>query len=108
MLISTDYNPSSILCFTTSSYFGIINCMDRANDAYILMSAGRMNCSQSVLTAYCEQFGLERSLALKLLKALRWHGRMGATCGAVTALIWCWDWRRKCGREPTPKSGQDL
>jgi len=49
------------------------------------MSAGRMNCSQSVLTAYCEQFGLERSLALKLAQGFGGGmGRMGGTCGAVT------------------------
>lgn len=59
--------------------------MDRANDAHALMSAGRMNCSQAVLTAYCEQFGLERSLALKLAQGFGGGmGRMGATCGAVT------------------------
>ena len=59
--------------------------MDRANDAYILMSAGRMNCSQAVLTAYGEQFGLERSLALKLAQGFGGGmGRMGGTCGAVT------------------------
>jgi C_GCAxxG_C_C family probable redox protein len=44
-----------------------------------------MNCSQAVLTAYCEQFGLERSLALKLAQGFGGGmGRMGATCGAVT------------------------
>jgi len=59
--------------------------MDRANDAHVLMSAGRMNCSQAVLTAYCEQFGLERSMALKLAQGFGGGmGRMGGTCGAVT------------------------
>jgi C_GCAxxG_C_C family probable redox protein len=59
--------------------------MDRASDAHALMSAGRMNCSQAVLTAYCEQFGLERSLALKLAQGFGGGmGRMGGTCGAVT------------------------
>lgn len=49
------------------------------------MSVGRMNCSQAVLTAYCEQFGLERSLALKLAQGFGGGmGRMGGTCGAVT------------------------
>jgi len=59
--------------------------MDRANDAHALMSAGRMNCSQAVLTAYCERFGLERSMALKLAQGFGGGmGRMGGTCGAVT------------------------
>ena len=59
--------------------------MDRASDAHALMSAGRMNCSQSVLTAYCEQFGLERRLALKLAQGFGGGmGRMGGMCGAVT------------------------
>ena len=59
--------------------------MDRASDAHALMSAGRMNCSQAVLTAYCEQFGLERRLALKLAQGFGGGmGRMGGTCGAVT------------------------
>jgi C_GCAxxG_C_C family probable redox protein len=59
--------------------------MDRANDAHALMSAGRMNCAQAVLIAYCEQFGLERSLALKLAQGFGGGmGRMGGTCGAVT------------------------
>jgi len=58
--------------------------MDRAGDAHALMSAGRMNCAQAVLTAYCEQFGLERSLALKLTQGFGGGmGRMGETCGAV-------------------------
>jgi len=59
--------------------------MDRASDAHELMSAGRMNCSQAVLTAYCEQFGLERRLALKLAQGFGGGmGRMGGICGAVT------------------------
>ena len=60
--------------------------MDRANDAYALMAAGKMNCSQAVLTAYCEQFGLERGLALRLAQGFGGGmGRSGRTCGAVTS-----------------------
>jgi C_GCAxxG_C_C family probable redox protein len=59
--------------------------MDKAGEARALMAAGRMNCAQAVLTAYCEQFGLERILALKLTQGFGGGmGRMGATCGAVT------------------------
>jgi C_GCAxxG_C_C family probable redox protein len=58
--------------------------MDRAGEARALMAAGRMNCTQAVLTAYCERFGLERSLALKLAQGFGGGmGRRGETCGAV-------------------------
>jgi C_GCAxxG_C_C family probable redox protein len=60
--------------------------MDRANDAYAFMAAGRMNCSQAILTVYCEQFGLERGLALRLAQGFgAGMGRTGRTCGAVTS-----------------------
>ena len=59
--------------------------MDRANDAHKLMATGQTNCAQAVLSTYCEKFGLERSLALKLAQGFGGGmGRMGATCGAVT------------------------
>jgi C_GCAxxG_C_C family probable redox protein len=59
--------------------------MDRANDAYALMAARRMNCSQAILTTYCEQFGLERGLALRLAQGFGGGmGHSGRTCGAVT------------------------
>ena len=59
--------------------------MDRAGDAYTLMAAHRMNCAQVVLSTYCDKFGLERSLALKLAQGFGGGmGRTGKTCGAVT------------------------
>jgi C_GCAxxG_C_C family probable redox protein len=59
--------------------------MDRVNDAYVLMSTAKMNCAQTVLSMYCEQFGLERNLALKLAQGFGGGmGRTGNTCGAVT------------------------
>src|SRR4030042_724869 len=42
-------------------------------------------CSQAVLSAYAEQFGLNRETALKVSAAFGGGmGRMGETCGAVT------------------------
>ena len=42
-------------------------------------------CSQAVLSAYAEQFGLDREAALKVSAAFGGGmGRMGETCGAVT------------------------
>ena len=43
------------------------------------------NCSQAILAAYCEQFGLNRELALKVSGGFGGGmGRMAQTCGAVT------------------------
>ncbi len=45
-------------------------------------------CSQAVLSAYCEEEGLERGLALKLATGLGGGmGRTAHTCGAVTGAI---------------------
>jgi len=42
-------------------------------------------CSQALLTAYAEQFGLDHEAALKVSAAFgAGMGRMGETCGAVT------------------------
>jgi len=42
-------------------------------------------CSQAVLSAYAEQFGLDHEAALKVSAAFGGGmGRMGETCGAVT------------------------
>ncbi len=42
-------------------------------------------CSQALLTAYADQFGLDRETALKVSAAFGGGmGRMGETCGAVT------------------------
>ena len=45
----------------------------------------RLNCSQSVLSVFCEEFGLDRNLALKVAMGFGGGmGRTGNTCGAVT------------------------
>lgn len=43
------------------------------------------NCCQAVFSTYCEQFGLEKELALKIACGFAaGMGRQGETCGAVT------------------------
>jgi C_GCAxxG_C_C family probable redox protein len=60
--------------------------MTKAESAEATMESGKMNCAQSVINAFCEDLGLDRSLALRL--ALGFGGGMGhtgQTCGAVSA-----------------------
>ncbi|HEX9059767.1 MAG TPA: C-GCAxxG-C-C family protein [Clostridia bacterium] len=42
------------------------------------------NCSQAVLSAFCEDFGLNKSLALKIACSFGGGMALGETCGAVT------------------------
>jgi C_GCAxxG_C_C family probable redox protein len=59
--------------------------MNRSESAFEAMAARKMNCAQCVLTAFCEEIGLERTTAIKV--AMGFGGRMGhtdQTCGAVT------------------------
>jgi C_GCAxxG_C_C family probable redox protein len=59
--------------------------MTRADSAKANMESRKMNCAQSLLTAFCDDLGLDRRLALKI--ALGFGGGMGSTgrtCGAVT------------------------
>jgi len=45
-----------------------------------------MNCAQSVLCTFSEEFGLHRDLAVKLAQGFgQGMARLGNTCGAVTA-----------------------
>lgn len=46
------------------------------------------SCAPSVLSAYSEQFGLQKELALKIACGFGGGiGRMGRTCGAVTGAV---------------------
>jgi C_GCAxxG_C_C family probable redox protein len=59
--------------------------MDRAKKAHAAMTAHTVNCAQSVLTSFCEDFGLNKDLALKIARGF--DGGMGQSkgiCGAVT------------------------
>lgn len=43
------------------------------------------DCSQAILSSYCEEFGLDKELAMKLSCGLAaGMSRLGETCGAVT------------------------
>jgi C_GCAxxG_C_C family probable redox protein len=59
--------------------------MDRADEAFELMSSRRMNCAQTILSIYSSLFGMDRSLALQLAQGFgSGMGRAGKTCGAVS------------------------
>lgn len=61
--------------------------MNRIDTAVKLFNEG-YNCSQAVLAAFCEPFGMDRSTALTL--ASGFGGGIGATggvCGALTGAI---------------------
>lgn len=46
---------------------------------------GGFDCSQAILSTYCEEFGLEKETALKLSCGFAaGMSRLGETCGAVT------------------------
>jgi len=51
-------------------------------------SEKQLSCSQAVLTAYCESFGLSRELAVKLAAPFGGGmGRTGQVCGAVSGAL---------------------
>jgi C_GCAxxG_C_C family probable redox protein len=58
--------------------------MDEVEHAVSCFKDG-FSCSQAVLSAYGEQFGLDREMALKVSGAFGGGmGHLGETCGAVT------------------------
>jgi C_GCAxxG_C_C family probable redox protein len=58
--------------------------MKKVENAVACFKEG-FNCSQSVLSTYGPEFGLDRETALRLGAAFgAGMGRMGGTCGAVT------------------------
>src|SRR4030042_5370243 len=59
--------------------------MPRSQQAHEKMVEHKMNCAQSVITSFCEDFGLATDLAMKVARAF--GGGMGQSkgaCGAVT------------------------
>lgn len=61
--------------------------MNRSNIAVGLFLKG-FNCAQSVIYAFCDDFKLEKDLALRLSSGLgAGMGRKGEVCGAVTGGI---------------------
>ena len=58
--------------------------MDRIESARAIFKEG-FSCSQAMLAAYGESFGLDRETALRVAAGFGGGmGRMGGTCGAVT------------------------
>ena len=61
--------------------------MNRAEKAKKQFEKG-IFCAPAVLSTYSEQFGLDKSLALKIASGFgAGIGRMGRTCGAVTGAL---------------------
>jgi C_GCAxxG_C_C family probable redox protein len=59
--------------------------MNKPDEAYCRMVEHRVNCAQTVLTTYCEMFGLDRILALQLAQGFgRGMGCGENNCGAVS------------------------
>ena len=59
--------------------------MDKSEQAKAAILDHRLNCAQSMVSTYCEEFGLERYLGLKLAMGFgAGMARNGKTCGAVT------------------------
>jgi C_GCAxxG_C_C family probable redox protein len=62
--------------------------MDRAERAVQNFSNGGCNCAQAVLTAYAEDFNLEKNLALSIATGFgAGLGRTQDVCGAVSGAI---------------------
>jgi len=56
----------------------------RVDEAVSCFNAG-FNCSQAILTTYCEEFGMDKITALKIACGLgAGMGRLQETCGAVS------------------------
>jgi len=47
----------------------------------------KFNCAQSVLTVFCEKYGLDKKTALKISCGLGGGARHGALCGAVSGAV---------------------
>jgi C_GCAxxG_C_C family probable redox protein len=61
--------------------------MSRVENAVELFSQG-YSCSQAVLAAYCEDFGMDKTLALKVSCGFGGGiGRQGEACGAVSGAV---------------------
>lgn len=61
--------------------------MDRVKKASELFKSG-CNCSQSVVCAYCDLFGIDNETAMKVSEAFGGGmGRLRLTCGAVSGMF---------------------
>ena len=64
----------------------IFNIMNHVEEAVQLFGDGYM-CSQAVLAAFCEEFGLSRKQAFKISISFGMGMRKGEVCGACTGAI---------------------
>jgi len=56
----------------------------RVGEAVACFNSG-FNCAQAIFSTYCQEFGLEKEIALKIACCLgAGMGRLGETCGAVS------------------------
>lgn len=60
--------------------------MNRMEEAVNIFNNG-FNCSQAVLSVFCEDFGLDKETALKISTGFGGGCRKGEICGAVTGAI---------------------
>jgi len=70
--------------------------MNKSEQARTVMLEHRLNCAQSIVSVYCEEFGLERNLGLKTAMGFgSGMARSGNTCGAITGAYMILDYRRE-------------
>lgn len=60
--------------------------MSKSEDAIDNFNGG-LNCSQSVLSAFCDDLGLDRQIALKIASGFGGGICQGNVCGAVTGAV---------------------
>lgn len=60
--------------------------MSKPEDAVLVFNKG-YNCSQAVLSAFCEELGLDKELAFKISCGFGGGMQQGEVCGAVTGAI---------------------
>jgi C_GCAxxG_C_C family probable redox protein len=58
--------------------------MDRVKEAHENMASRKANCAQSVLTAFSEDFGLNKDTAYSIAQGFGGGMHINSTCGAVT------------------------
>jgi C_GCAxxG_C_C family probable redox protein len=61
--------------------------MSKAEQAKAFMLEHRLNCSQSVVSVFCEDYKLDRNVGIKICMGFGGGmARTGRTCGAVTGV----------------------
>lgn len=61
--------------------------MNNKSDTAVQLFNSGFNCSQSVLAAFCEKYGMPQECALKIACGLGGGMRCGEVCGAVSGAI---------------------